>query len=121
MPAFQAGDTAKLKDLDGQSDKLLTPMETVTQQMLASYQAEAVQAKATADAAQTAMLWMLLGSALAATVVGIAAGVGSEMLGVVVIVGRASAGLLRLVRLDQLSLVIDANERAVATNGDPLV
>jgi hypothetical protein len=54
-------------------------------------------------------------------IVGIAAGVGSEMLGVVVIVGRASAGLLRLVRLDQLSLVIDANERAVATNGDPLV
>jgi hypothetical protein len=49
--------------------------------------------------------------------VGITAGIGGQRLGVVVVISRASARLLRQVRLDQLFPEIDAHERAVSADG----
>lgn len=60
-------------------------------------------------------------SALADHAVGITHGVGRELLGVVVVVGRATAGRLAGVGLDELAFEVGAHELAIDTDPDGLV
>lgn len=53
-------------------------------------------------------------------VVGIPAGVGAELFGVVVVIGGATSWRLWKMRLDQPSLKEDAHQEAISTDGDLL-
>src|SRR6516225_11256741 len=53
-----------------------------------------------------------------AVVVGPAQGVGRPALRVIRVIGRATAGRLALMRLDQLAVRIDTNQRSIATDLD---
>ena len=59
-----------------------------------------------------------LAPSLAEQRVGVSPGVGSQLLGVVVIIGRAAAFFDTLVGLDELALDVDADQLAVAADPD---
>ncbi|MEE8389660.1 MAG: methyl-accepting chemotaxis protein [Anaerolineae bacterium] len=74
VPAVEAGDQAQIRTLDDQSDQLLAQMSDVANKMGVSFQEEADEAHATAEAAHSQTLLLMVSISIGAAVIGLAFG-----------------------------------------------
>ncbi len=74
VPAWEAGDEALLKELDGQSDELVDQMEEKAQQMIASFENEVIEARQEAQDVSRGTTFIMIAVAVVAAVVGLGFG-----------------------------------------------
>jgi methyl-accepting chemotaxis protein len=74
IPAWEAGDTEKLQALDDQSDELLNEMENKSQQLIASFEAEVLEAQQDAEEVQSQTILLMITVSVVAAVIGLGFG-----------------------------------------------